>query len=625
MNDKPSEIEKKPAEDNPWYKLMTWYGEPASAKSKVISKNRLFWHRYMYEKLTEEDKKHLVDNNIHTKEELQLFSEEEKKDNKQNFQSWGFNPSDYDENGMGNIYFSNMIFKKDFNISQFILPSKFICMEAEFSRIANFTETTFSEEVDFTGTNFPNGVSFTRARFLGFATFTRAIIKRAALITNATFSNLVFFTDTIFSTLVDFKGARFLKDVSFRDSTFDQKVDFTGTTFSAYPNFNNVEFSSEVTFNNATFSSTTFIKTKFQGDALFKNAEFTGYTNFENAEFDKKAVFKGSSFLLREPETENFLRKLESERSVFPPECVIFKETKFTEKADFTRAVFSEDATFELAIFRKEAQFTKATFEAKAEFTSAEFNGPTIFTSIKFEEDSIFHSTIFDHAIDFRNTKFKSTTDFTNTYFKTVPQFQGSELHVDTIWDKNPDLWPKPPDYINDPKEKDKEKQKTDSADQAETAERIWSSLKFQMSRLMRHDDELFFFAKELEARAVVEGKTIPYRFYKISSDLGRSIGRPAIILLAMLAVFTLIYTLILSLTKEPSLYVVSYDLWLESLKKAFKISLVNSVPFVGLQNYVYETGMSVYIFVLGIFQSLSSAAMLFLIGLGIRNRFRIK
>jgi hypothetical protein len=253
---------------------------------------------------------------------------------------------------------------------------------------------------------------------------------------------------------------------------------------------------------------------------------------------------------------------------------------------DFTECQFDQGVYFEGYVFG-DASFSSATFSRSADFRSATFSGSADFSS-----------TTFHRAARFTNSELKAPTDFEKSRFLgEPPRFHGAKLHEDTVW--RGVKWPLAP---ADP---DKAGRFTDA----------YERLKQEMDRLKKHEDELMFFAKELECRRVAAGwfKGLPIAAYGWFCGYGRSYVKP---LIWMVAVFN---------AGVPALWLLQPDLgW----GKAVGLSAVNCLAALGIRKDLMgkvldHLGPGALI-VSGA-QTVAGLILLFLIGLGLRNRFRMK
>src|SRR5262249_4543326 len=138
-----------------------------------------------------------------------------------------------------------------------------------------------------------------------------------------------------------------------------------------------------------------------------------------------------------------------------------FTDAIFSELADFERATFSRGAHFNGAIFSKDAEFTGAIFRSDISFVNAEMKGPTSFEASMFSAEP--------------------------------PRFFNAKLHEGTVW-RRIKKWPIPTRHTYNPG----------------LFVDAYERLKLEMDRLKKHEDELDFFALELQSRRVLHGDWKP-------------------------------------------------------------------------------------------------------------------
>jgi uncharacterized protein YjbI with pentapeptide repeats len=241
----------------------------------------------------------------------------------------------------------------------------------------------------------------------------------------------------------------------------------------------------------------------------FPGAIFSEGARFQGAIFSERLVFNRAVFSRWADFTRATFREAEFQRVKFEGGVVMFDNAVVSSWADF------EDATFSYASFPR-VDFTAASFR-RAKFGSAEFPGATFgkasFPGATFEfncnfENTTFRGAGFDGATferdaNFVNTDMKGPTSFESVRFKSrPPRFSGAKLHEGTVWRKA--IWPLPDvsatagDFID-----------------------AYERLKLEMDRLKKHEDELDFFALEMQSRRVMHGDWAPTSELRI---LGRTI-----------------------------------------------------------------------------------------------------
>lgn len=300
----------------------------------------------------------------------------------------------------------------------------------------------------------------------------------------------------------------------------------------------------------------------------------------------------------------------------------VFLSACFFEDNSFLSAIFMQNAKLQIgAIFRKSefrtitmnnssfagpADFSDSKFEYVSSFMGCEVAGEADFSNSTFHRQAMFSGAKFLNKSSFMNSTFHSTTDFSESKFGFAPYFQGSKLHPDTIWpDQQKQIyWPDVPK----------------NGLEAMYAERAWASLKWAMNQVQRHDAELDFFARELEAKKVslnwMRARVID--LYKILSNYGRSALRPFFWWLMA--------------------YVFAFAINVLSFPKAEKgedpvdvltvasFTLGNAFPF-GRETSVAEELIEIprWLDFVSAGHTFLSLLFIFLIGLALRNRLRIK
>ena len=170
----------------------------------------------------------------------------------------------------------------------------------------------------------------------------------------------------------------------------------------------------------------------------------------------------------------------------------------------FEGATFSGLSRFDGATFSDLANFEGATFSGQASFKAAHGKGTT-----------------FGKETRFVNSELKSETSFEGAKFlMEPPKFFNAKLHQGTVW--RGIVWPTPK-----------------KADDAGAFIDAYACLKLEMDRLKKHEDELNFFAHELQSRRVLLGpvRGLPIALYGGLSSYGRSYIRPLVGLFVLSAI----------------------------------------------------------------------------------------
>ncbi len=376
------------------------------------------------------------------------------------------------------------------------------------------------------------------------------------------------FSNVEFKQIAWFVGYLFSSGANFGGATFSGAAFFDGAAFSLGANFGGATFSNLANFGGATFSGgASFDRATFSLGASFGSATFSGGATFCRATFSVVADFEGATFSGR--------------------------------VASFDRATFSGGAHFDGATFSDTADFEGATFSGEAYFHGATFCGMAFFYGAIFSLPAYFKKATFFSECSFINVEMKAETSFEAAIFKTEPPcFFGAKLHQGTIW--RGVTWPKKPE------------------DKEEAGDFIdaYACLKLEMDRLKKHEDELDFFVLELQSREVLLGRWewgLPTWLYGRFSDYGRSYFRPLVALFYLALIGTLAFLTSDSLTAWQSL----------------GLSWANTFNVFGFRKDFFDpkiiADLPGWLDVVAALQTIFGTIFLFLIGLGIRNKFRMK
>jgi uncharacterized protein YjbI with pentapeptide repeats len=366
-----------------------------------------------------------------------------------------------------------------------------------------------------------------------------------------------------------------------------------------------------------------FSKTVFQRDVSFRGARFQGKARFSEARFHGNARF--SCAIFEAP--------------------VLLDRIAFSKDAIFRQTNFKRFAYMPHNRFEGYANFQRVHFERRARLTNSRFKGETIFDFARFS-DADFNGTDFQsHLVRFREAHFGNLPDFRASKFAVPPNLEGVDIAYVTR-DRAPS-WRR---WLGRARE--------------EGDAPKFRRLKELAHEAKNHEKELKFFADELKAKRFYETKgpaILISLAFEWLSDFGKSVERPAF----WLALPTILAGSILSFRYSPMeanaasgvllLLVVSLLCRLDSGKDdpwaswmmllgatsflavcapaALTLSLSNSVPFVGgkwstscdsMMAFRNKCEFRGWPIVLAGLQSAFSLLLLFLIGLGLRNRFRI-
>jgi uncharacterized protein YjbI with pentapeptide repeats len=360
-------------------------------------------------------------------------------------------------------------------------------------------------------------IDFSNVEFHRYVAFDRYLYANTTNFENASFRARVDFDNSIFIDLSVFTGATFDKVATFVNLTFGGETHFNGVTFRGMARFGSSTFSGLTNFANADFHDSAIFGRLLENEFLdfrvhpspTKAASFADSFSFAGATFHKRTTFRNVAFTSRNVAfTIGSSLDFQFLRATFEEEA-IFAGAKFERNALFRGATFSGKTTFERATFAAEADFTKASFSWPTSFTSATFSGEASFEEATFVNEITFECAVFDRASNFTCAELKRKTSFESAIFdREPPRFFEVKFHQDTNW--RGARWPRRP------KHKIKAGEFIDA----------YACLKLEMDRLKKHEDELDFFALELQSRRVLLGKWgwgLPIGLYGVFSDYGRS------------------------------------------------------------------------------------------------------
>jgi hypothetical protein len=354
-------------------------------------------------------------------------------------------------------------------------------------------------------------------------------------------------------------------DHDFSCMIFPFDVDFSCSRFNGDANFINSVFLSGVNFTSAII----------RYDAKFSRVTFLGNVNFSSSKFSGRAEFDESNISMH----------------------IDFTETKFMDTLKFNNALIKRDANFIEAEISSEALFLGASFlgitsfrsvnfSRMADFSSAVFSGPTDFINASFSDIASFINAKFAHPVQFDKARFK----------KHPPEFHGASLHEGTRW--HDVTWPPIPGS------------RADAIDHLDNYER----LKQEMERLKKHEAEQFFFIRETQCREVRDGfpKNLVSRLFGWFSDYGTSVAKP---LKALAATWAICGILFENLTTMPA-------------AKAWLFSAASLFDLLGARRNFFEAEMKEmrgFAAFVATVETAVGLVLLFLLGLALRNRFRMR
>lgn len=312
----------KPANENPWYVLITLDGEQtgASIDWELHARNLNIWNNWACHKMTPEDQI-----------EVATFVGRELAD----IQDWGMLHDSFERqhetemkrrNGVEFVYpgFPNFDTKIDMSKTRF--SNKFVFEGAIVSKEISFSGAHFEQSVDFSGTFFKRNAEFRSVKFCNIAYFRSVCFKENAFFPNARFSEYA-----------SFSSAQFLGVADFQSVVFVDKASFVYAEIGRTAYFNSVQFRQSVNFAFATFNGfVDFSKSNFG----MAGSDNRCIANFSNCSFEKSTKFRETVFRHNYPEFSG---------------AVLNGQTTFTKKPAYwprTTDQSPEDAKKSCAIIR---------------------------------------------------------------------------------------------------------------------------------------------------------------------------------------------------------------------------------------------------------------------------------
>lgn len=560
------------------------------------------------------------------------------------------------------VNFSNFTFPHDitFNKTLFQIPVHFretlfqghvVFIEAKFKQATIFCNAQFKNIADFSKTQFQRYANFHSTRFFSQVIFTATEFSDITIFDLVQFADIVTFIKAKFKTPAHFKMTKFQGTTNFKYTTFEKSADFTQAKFIGPAHFNNTEFKNHAVF----------IDTQFSASASFIQAQFSDVATFISAQFQGKAKFMSSRF--------------------FGP--AYFREVSFHTEVSFHNTIFKNKAIFKETKFTGPAEFNEIEFEDLVDFNAAHLSGLVNFNKAKFHTWALFRKTLFQDSLLFEGASSQGIIDFSDAIFSSfIPDFtltdyskplklDGAQIH-NVVHNK--------PKF--DLPSEDPRPWGLKWISIASNRETTFHYRQIKKIAIEEHDHllELTAFIGEMKSRRFWIDKPFSLKQGAISFWLGLCYGglcnwglsvfRPLLFSFLLLISCTVAYEKIADRTNCHN------NIQLSVTEAAFTISLKNSLLFINLNNpqklhrsfaclygrtplygnssqydllpftfsskgdynlsYKEQTfpGQKLTRFapnipfpvsLLSVFQSILSLILIFLCGLGLRNKFRIK
>lgn len=429
--------------------------------------------------------------------------------------------------------------------------------------------------------------------------------------------------------------SQYANTVDFANHVFNEFADFSHFNFGSNANFENAEFKKQAIFDHAIFGEdTNFDLVKFQSGAQLQNAKFENGVHFRCAKFTKLAFFS---------------------------------HALFGGQVDFTGARFSGQASFDKVVFGRELIFDQAHFDCLvinfkgaswegffsvyppeeidsiklwatkrdlhpgkiscASFGGATFTGTVDFSGIEFVGKTRFSKSFVDGNIFWPEREESGQVKFTGGKAKKLASFE-LELGIPLVFGS-------PPIFHNCKFNQDVSFDGAEFPNSSghESSIRAYRTLKLAFAQMQAVREEQQFFRLEMaeEHKAIKGSGRWLHSAYALLSDYGFSTLRPFLLLM-----FTLLAALVgYGLLAEYSICVPFLSNCSLS-KDWFEFGLINAVPLPGLDKYAEDIRAKLFVLNLHpasqlmitaivILQKSFSILAFFLIGLALRNSFKMK
>jgi hypothetical protein len=434
------------------------------------------------------------------------------------------------------------------------------------------------------------------------------------------FENLFAINNMYFGRMLDFSGSKFKKDASFIECGFCKTVDLSKVEITGKADFSHSYFLSDfVAKDMKALGSFITKEMAVDGDLDLSNVQVTGWATLNSMQIEGrttvvKGIFKGKCNF----DHSKFNDVADFEDAVFKGD-IGFRSATFVNLTKFVFAKFHGDATFASSIFEKEAIFRKTVFCNRADFPRVQFKGITDFA------ESEFHAKGTERrpGIRFTDAIFSKSTSFRKCLFAhSYPEFTNSDIYPVTDFSADEKFWPS---GITTPKKEARES---------------CGIIRNLLAKKGLAEDQHFFFRREMMFTSHHETfiRRIPYQVYRCLSDYGDSIARPLYgITFVWIVGFVSLWAYFagcqyfclegisahLPYCMLPPTLKPEWDGW-----TAAGLSFSNLFPLFGFGrvffNEVLEALPPALKFVSG-FQTVISLPLFFLLGLGLRQRFRLR
>ncbi|NVF13356.1 pentapeptide repeat-containing protein [Vreelandella maris] len=439
----------------------------------------------------------------------------------------------------------------------------------------SFEQFYFSSPALFEHVHFAGFADFDKAHFSYSANFQETHFSEGAFFPDANFAGRANFIKVYFGELAEFKEAHFVGHALFQESHFVGTADFTGASFVRPIDFQETLFKGGAGFERVHFGEV----------ANFQDSHFAGETNFQSTHFAKDADFD---------------------------------KVLFSAHTSFLKSHFAGNALFLKTHFTDGAGFQEVHFAEHAMFPDTHFTGDVFFPEAHFTRDAFFERADFTGLADFSDGAFKAFTSFDGATFKTqVPKYYQREMHQDTTFSDTPKHWPKI------------------TSDSAKAGKQAYTRLRQIAADNHNPDLEHFFLRQEMRCKETLAQGLDKWVFkgYRWLAGSGISVLRPAVglVLIWLISGFAYLFRYLYLQRNAEKIIAANSELPAladMSVLGSFGLSFANLFAFLGLNRLYFQeviAELGPWLSLLAGMQTVSGVVLLFFLGLGLRNRFRLK
>ncbi len=307
-----------------------------------------------------------------------------------------------------------------------------------------------------------------------------------------------------------------------------------------------------------------------------------------------------------------FSKTVKFSNFIFPVN-VDFESATFSKQAIFTDAVFLNITNFYNTKFSEEAGFENALFSRMGNFNMAVFSNNVEFSGVKFSYIAGFRGTTFYELADFSKAKFEGHTTFADAKFKKhAPHFYSAKMSEDITWDR-----------VRFPSIKI-----DTNRDLVQQNKEAYENLSGLMEKMKKHDDQHLFFRQEMQCRRWLGNSFnhLIHGLYEWFADYGYGVGYALCWWVGHIALGVLVIAFIATIYGD-----MQFD---KNLPCAISVSFANANPyaFFGFDSVqltgcydMFNKHAPILFALVKVIQTILGIALLFIVGLTLRIRFRLK